>query len=101
MLSLGPHGDVSAANEDLDHDMLSLGPHGDVSAANEDLDLLLRLRGVAAGGLQGANKDTIGHGLGAVAREKVEAVIHVCLGGAVVKGGDVLALHGADWVDRL
>merc|ERR1719500_1318789 len=86
-------GHLDGASIDLDDDMLALRPHGDVSAANEDLDLLLRLRGVAAGGLQGSNKDTIGHGLG--------AVIHVCLGGAVVKGGDVLALHGADWVDRL
>merc|ERR1719418_433864 len=84
-----------------DNDMLTLRLHGYVSVANEDLDLLHGLRGVAAGRLQGANKDTIGHGLGAVTREKVEAVIHVCLGGAVVKGGDGLALHGADWVTGL
>jgi len=92
---------LNGAAIDLNNDMLTFRLHGDIGAANEDLDLLLSLRGVASRGLKGADKDAIGHGLRAVTREKVEAVIHICLGGAVVKGGDVLAFQGAHRVDRL
>merc|ERR1712117_627509 len=59
------------------------------------------LMGVAAGGLKGTNKNTIRHGLRAVTREEMEAVIHIGLGGAVVKGGNVFALKGAHWIDGL
>merc|ERR1712027_142636 len=77
------HGYLNGAAVDLNNDMLTLGLHGDIGTTNEDLDLLLGLRGVAAGGLKGANKNTIGHCLGAITREKMEAVIHISLGYAV------------------
>ena len=95
------HGYLNGAAVDLNDDMLTLGLHGDIGTTNEDLDLLLGLRGVAAGGLKGANKNTIGHCLGAVTREKMEAIIHISLGCAVVKGGDVLAFQGAHREDGL
>jgi len=95
------HGYLNGAAVDLNDDMLTLGLHGDIGATDEDLDLLLGLRGVAARGLKGANKNTIGHGLGAVTREKMEAVIHIGPGCAVVKGGDVLAFQGAHREDGL
>jgi len=91
---------LNGAAVDLNDDTLTLRLHSDVGATNEDLDLLLGLRGVAARGLKRANKNTIRHGLGAVTREKMEAVIHISLGGAVVKGGNVLALQSAHRVER-
>merc|ERR1712117_654571 len=68
---------LNRAAVNLNDDTLTLRLHSDVGATNEDLDLLLGLRGVAARGLKGANKNTIRHGLGAVTREKMEAVIHI------------------------
>ena len=92
-------GNLNGAAVDLNNDMLTLRLHGDISATNEHLDLLLSFK--AARGLKRADKDTIGHGLGAITGDEVEAVIHVSLGGAVIKGSDVLALQGAHRVDRL
>merc|ERR1712223_701381 len=94
-------GDFDGAAIDPDCDVVTLRLHGDLHTAKEDLDFLHGLGGVVARGLQGSNKYTIGHGLGTVTRDEVEAVIHVSLGGAVVKGGNVLTLQGAHWVERL
>jgi len=98
-LLLSHHPDGAAIN--LDCNVLTLRLHGKLSLADEDLNLLLGLMGVAAGGLKGTNKNTIRHGLGAVTREEMEAVIHIGLGGAIVKGGNVFALKGAHWIDGL
>ena len=95
------HWYLNGAAVDLDDDVLTLWLHGDIGATNEDLDLLLGLRGIPARGLKGANKNTIGHGLGAVTREKMEAVIHIGPSCAVVKGGDVLAFQSAHREDGL
>ena len=83
---------------DVEDDLAADGLHGDLHLVDDDLDLLVTL-GLA--GAEGADEDGVLDVLGAVAGQQVEAVVHLGLVGAVVEGGDVLALNGTHGVEGL